>query len=964
MRFRLLGPLELYDGASWQGIGAGKCRSMLATLLIRADRVVSMDELAFELWGDQPPKTASTQLHGYVLRSRRALGDQDGTRLQTVAPGYRLALGDDDVDAQVFASTAARGDESLRAGDAERAAELLRSALGLWRGPALADVRATPLVATEAGRLAEQRLAVAEARVDADLDCGRHATLVAELRQLIAEHPFRERPWRQLMLALYRNGRQAEALEAYQELRRTLVDELGAEPCTETRQLHQRLLSGDPPPLPESVRLVPEPSRPICQLPAGVPDFTGRADQLATVTNALTDRSPDLPPPVVVVHGGPGVGKSTLTLQAARQVRGTFRDGQIYLDLAGVSDQPAVPATLLAEMLMAFGVGGAAIPDGVAARAALLRTLLADRQVLFVLDDAANAAQVRPLLPPDGGCAVLVSSRRVLTDLPGARHLPLDVLPADDGLRLFASIAGADRVTAEPAETAAILRACGHLPLAIRIAAGRLAGRPGWTLGVLRERLEDESRRLTELRLGDLGVRASFDLSLRLLPPTAAHAFRLLGLLGAQTFPGWVLGPLLDAEDTDDVLDLLVDTNLLRLESTDAIGQPRYRLHDLLRAYAVEGAAELPATERADALVRVLASWLELLGAAVDRLPLSLFRPAPGAAPRRALPERLSRPLLAKPLAWLEAERTSLRQAVQLSADAGLGSLAWEIAATAAAYYDQRSHYEDWRRTHETALRVVGSDAQGEAVLLIGLGQVQIYRDDYGAADANLRRAAHLFDQVGGWAGQGYAIASLGAIARIHGRYDEALEHATRGLELVMLAGDRQAEAQIRRGIGITHFRAGRNTEALDWFTEALALTRTLGDAHREAVVLAAMSPALDRAGDARRAVASLHRTIEIFDEIHDEQCAAQALLLLANLHADHGEEALARTALRRAGTIFVRHGCRIEEAKCWRLLGDLAPDRAEARRCWQRELRLWESIGMADEARIALDRLSSPALT
>jgi DNA-binding SARP family transcriptional activator len=943
--FRLLGPLQVHDGTGWVGAGAGKVRLLLAALLVRAGQVVPTDQLVDELWGAHPPKTAPTQIHGYVLRLRRLLDDRDGRVLATVAPGYRLA--DAATDAAEFAALAERGHQARRDGAHERAAGLLADALAMWRGPAFADVPASDRVAAAAVRLEEERLAALDARIDADLACGRHTALVAELSLLVGEHPLRERFWQQLMAAQSGAGLRAEALHTYQRVRDVVVEELGVEPGAALRDLHRRILDGDAEP--------GEPARPavvvprICQLPADIPDFTGRRPQRDTLTALLADRSPAAPPVVAVLSGGPGIGKSTLALHAARAAADGFPDGQLYLDLAGTAPRPRDPAVLLAEVLHALGVTGAAVPDGLGARAALYRSLLADHGMLLVLDDAASAEQVRWLVPPTGASAAIVTSRGVLTGLPGARHLELDLLGDAEAGELFTRIVGAGRVAREPEHAAAIVRACGHLPLAIRIAGGKLLGRPAWSLRVLRERLEDESRRLSELRLGDLGVRASFDLSLHHLAPDDVRALRLLGTLGPQTVPGWVLGPLLDRATADDQLDALVDANLLRVVGTDDNGEVRYRLHDLVRAYAVEGAESIPAGERRAALARLLATWLDLAARVADALPPSLFRPPPGTAPRRCAPADVVRRAVADPVCWFDAERAALLGAVAVAAEWGLAGPAWELATVAVAYYDHHSRYEDWRRGHELALAAVraGDDRLGEAVLLRGLAQVDIYRDLFEPATANLIRSVALFREVGDKLGEGLATAGLGTIHRVTGEHGPALARATEALELVAASGDRNTEAQLMCAIGAMHLAGGDPAAAGSWFTEALDLCRALGDRHREAVVLREMSDLFDR----EEALGRLASALDIFTELADDRCVAYTLVRSGEIHQDR---AGAVPALERAAAIFRRNGSRLDEARCWELLAEVESahgNAAGARRHLDQARTLWQSVGATGRA-------------
>jgi DNA-binding SARP family transcriptional activator/tetratricopeptide (TPR) repeat protein len=917
VRFRILGPMAVHDGRHWVGIGAAKWRSLLAALLIRATDVVSFDQLVYELWGDTPPRTAATQVHGYVMRVRRAIGDPQGHRLVTAAPGYRLVVGADDVDARRFGVLLGAGREALDGGDARRAADLLGEALDLWRGPALSDVAPTAPVRAEADRLAEQWLEAWETRVDADLACGRHPALIGELQRHVEEHPLRERPWRALMLALHRSGRRAEALQTFQRLRRTLVDELGVEPCATSQQLHQRILTDC-----GALDGLESPARdgaPVHQLPVDLPDFTGRAEQLESIARTLTGGTPDGSPPIVVVVGCPGAGKSTLAVHAAHVVRAEFPDGQLYLDLAATTGEPRDPAVMLAELLSALGVTGSGIPDGVHARATLYRSMLAGRRIVILLDDAARADQIRPLLPPTGGCAVLVTGRRLLTDLPSAVHIELDVFRRAEARQLLASVAGGERVAREPAEAEGILRSCGYLPLAIRIAGGKLAGRPAWSLRVLNERLADESRRLSELRLGDLGVRASFDLSLRALPDDAVRAFRLLGLLGAQTVPGWVVGPLLGRANADDVLDALVDANLVQLSTMDAHGQPRYRLHDLLRAYAIEGATTIPARQRRMAVRRVLSGWLNLAEQAIDRLPMSFFEPTGRMAVAGSGPLRF----VGDPLTWFDAERAALLGAVRLAVDWGMQEVAWRLAAISAPYYDLRALNEDWHLSHTMALPAVraAGDRQGEANLLRGLAQVSSYRDNPEGAVDLAEQSLRLFVSAGDEHGRGLSLAALSSFNRVRGHLDAALNHAKAALDLVAGTGDQRTEAYVRCCVARIRLEQGYDDEARLSFENALALSRRIGDAHREGVVLRAVSMLYGQRGEFAKGLDCVRQALRIFESLADERCTAFTLLNTGQLYAMLGDRRQAAPVLERAAAFFRRSRSLEDEAKCLRVL-------------------------------------------
>jgi DNA-binding SARP family transcriptional activator len=954
MHIRVLGPMEVLDGTEWRSIGAAKWRALLAVLVITPDRVVSVARIAAELWGDAPPATVANQIHGYVGRLRRLLRDGEGESLVRQSPGYRLRIGPQDTDLGRFAALAEQGRSALRVGRRDEAATMLGDAQDLWRGAAFQDVPPTPLVEAETLRLVELRAVVREDLAQIWLLRDDPARAVAELAELIAEEPLRERARELQMLALYRQGRQAEALGVYVEVRTRLADELGVDPGPGLQNLYQQILRADPA-LARATREKPEksdqepvgPALPLRQLPPDVPDFAGRSGQVEAVTELLRGRVESGPPPMAVVVGAPGVGKSMLAVHAAHAVSAEFPDGQLYLDLGGMSAAPRSPTEVLAEALQALGVTGPSVPGEVHERVSLYRSLLARRRMLLVFDDAAHAAQVRPLLPSTGSCAVVVTTRRQVTDLAGARHIELDVLDPLAAAQLFASIVGADRVAAEPEQAEAILRFCGHLPLAIRIAGGRLASRPAWPLRVLRDRLEDESRRLGELRVGDLEVRASFDLSLLSLPSAVIEGFALLGLLGAQSLPGWVLGPLLDRDDADDVLDVLVDANLIRLTGSDALGQPRYRIHDLLRAYGVEAAASFPVGRRRAAVTRLLAAWLQLVEHAAGELPPSLFRPPRGTSSRQALPPGTARRLVARPKAWFDAERVTLLGAVTLAVDWGLAEPAWELAANLVSYYDLARTHEDWQHSHELALRAVreAGNRRGEAVLLNGLAQLWIYHDRLDEAGANLTRSRQLYRGAGDERGEALAIAGLAAIERVLGNHERAADHLRRALALATAAGERHLEAHLHNGVAAIHLAQGHIAEARSAFEQALHLSRELGDVHREAVVLREMSQLHQQEGRTERAVEYLSRAKEIFEGLHDERCVAYTLMTMGRVHAERHERTETASTLERAAGLFALDGDRINEATCWQLLGELDDDPVRLTRA----LRLWRLFGAQD---------------
>ncbi len=987
VRFRILGPLEVWTGQDWGGIGAPKWRALLAALLLNQSQAVSTDRLIAELWGDDPPDRAANLVSVYVLRLRRALGDPEGRVLTTRAPGYQLLLDPVELDAGRFEALAGQGRRALAAGDCLRAAELLAEALGLWRGRALADVPPSALVTAEASRLEESRLAALELRIEADVGCGLNAQLVPELRRLLSDQPLREALWSLLIRALDGAGRHAEALAAYGEARHAISDELGVDPGPELQRLYQAMLTADrvprrwpasapadrsagPPAGPSagagavhsagagaapsagwsaSGSLSPEapaaegapraaraasPRRVPAQLPADVADFTGRDRHLDRLRGLVSEtRRGDNPPmTIAVVAGAPGLGKTALAVHAAHLLRRDFRDGQLYVGLRGGSEQPVPPDEVLARFLRDLGVDGARVPVDAEERAAMYRTRLAERQMLLVLDDARDAAQVRPLLPGSGSCTVIATSRHRLSDLAGSQLVDLDVLDDGEAAELFTRIIGAERADAEPGPVRDVLAACAGLPLAIRIAGARLTARRSWSVGTLADRLADQRRRMDEFTAGDLAVRAAFQVSFDALPRPAnrngidpARVFRLLGvwqgpsisLHAAAALTGEPEGPVADA------LEVLVDANLLESPAPD-----RYRLHDLLRAYAAERAEadEAPqATE--EAVHRVLSWYLRTADAGagvvapyLDRVPLG---PAePGCEPMAfATAERA--------LDWCEQERANLVAATRQSASHGLHDIAWKLPAAMKVCLDRLGYRAEWLTTHRLALasaRELG-DRAGEAWVLTNLGMVlgqqraqdavgyfeqalAIYRETgdrrYQAQVANnlafcylvlgrheeavtaLLGALKLQRQAGRRYGEGVALCNLGEAYVELGRHDEAIAVSQEALAIAREVGSVRDEGYALHNLGRAHLELGHLTEAADLFEQALAIHRAAGERFGEAQDLKRIGAARARAGHLAEARDMWTRARILFEGLGEDGQAAELGARLEKLGTTH----------------------------------------------------------------------------
>ncbi|WP_237109921.1 AfsR/SARP family transcriptional regulator [Nonomuraea sp. MG754425] len=913
--FGVLGPLQVRVADRSLRVAGTKPRQLLATLLLDANQVVTSDTLVEVLWAGTPPSSATANLRTYVSSLRGLLGEA-GARIAAHPSGYAIEVDTERLDLLLFEDLVAR---ARAAGRTEEAATRLREALALWRGDPLSDLPASPSWDARLRSLTQARLAAAEELIATKLATGEHASAIDDLRDLIGEHPYREDLWQQLILALHRGGRRAEALHAYTVVRAQLVEELGIEPGHDLREAHARVLAE------EAAEPAPAPvAPPPYQLPADIADFTGRAAAVTALTNCLSARGhqPDGPPSIAVVVGPPGAGKTALAVHCAHAVRAGYPAGQLHLCLGGTDPAPAEPADLLAEALRALGVGDAALPPTEHERSALYRSLLADRPMLVFLDDAADAAQVRALLPGNG-CAVLVTSRRRITELPGALLLELDVLPPDESERLLGRIIGPRRLAAEREAALDILGSCGHLPLAVRVAGARLAGRPDWPLSVLQQRLADETRRLDELRAGDLEVRASLERSTRRLTGEAAVAFRALGLLGSTSVPGWVADAVLGRPGAEAVVDSLVDANLLRLAGTDAVGQPRYRLHDLMRCQARQhpgGAAER------QALARVVGGWTSAAGHATALLPTTLFSLTPEEPATWTPPDETLDRLGADPLSWLEAERESLVEAVRLAAGTGPAAAAWGLAAALVPYFDLHCRLDEWQLTHRLALdsaRAAG-DRRGEAAMLRGLGQVCLYQDRYAEAGDMLRRARVLFRELGDVRGEAISICGLGAVSQFSGEHLRALGSFRHALAMFLAVGDRSGEAYARQAIGRVHLSLRDPRQASRWLNEALRLARELGDAHREGCVSMHLGRLHDMQADAEQAIRFQGRALDIFETLGDRHCGAYALQGLGGLQAARGERSDGSDRLQASLAIFQQLGDRSGEAATFQTLGEL----------------------------------------
>ncbi|GAA3241454.1 AfsR/SARP family transcriptional regulator [Nonomuraea helvata] len=909
VRFGVLGPLRI-DGA--QPPGPAKHRALLAALLLSAGETVPVERLVSVVWDDRPPASAGSVLRVYVSALRKLV---DGIR--TVPGGYLLEVGRDEVDCHRFERLVTTARQERASGRVEEAAGTFRTALGLWRGQALADVESSTLRRGHAVPLEELRLTALEERVELDLRLGRGAEAVGELRALVGTHPLRERAWVRLIEALHQAGRRSEALGAYQDARRTLVDELGLEPGAELTAAHQRVLNDEG----GSVTRADRHSQLVDELPPDISDFVGRQRVLDWIVRMAREHASA--PVHLVLHGPPGCGKSAVAVHAATAIERP--DGRLYASLGA---RP--PGAVLEDLLRSLGCPDGAVPPALDERVRLYRSMTARRRLLVVLDDAADEAQVRPLLPTGPGSLTLVTSRSPLAGLEAARAYELEVLGQDEAVALLGEVAGQHRVRAEPEAALRIVRLCGHLPLALRIAGSRLARKPGWTLDHLAGRLGDERRRLDELSAGDLAVRGSLALGYRGLPDPERRLLRGLGALSAPDFASWVL-------DTD--LEPLAEAGLLQSRGLDEAGQERYGWHDLTRLYAAErlaeedgGAAGVLAARAGAILERTRQARAALLPAEPGTGRTEVH--PPGAA---AVGQGLETGRLRQEARWLSAERRFLVATVEDFYRAGLYEAAWRLAFYLTPLFELGAHHDDWHVTTATGLdaaRAVGH-RHGEALLLRGLADLHRAEGRTEAAAAALRaaqplveglelaritlrlglvqarpeqaeqafvRALRVFEEAGDRRGRADALRALGALRRDAGALD-------RSLSAYQDLGDPRGEAEALLDLARVHLGAGRRAEARDCVERRLRINRRLGDRLPEAAALLVLAEIARAEGAPGSAAGFARESLETFISYGDRRGTAQALMALAHAALDLDDMDEAVEALTRAMGEFDRLG-------------------------------------------------------
>jgi DNA-binding SARP family transcriptional activator len=623
IRVRLLGDVTVWDKDKEVLLGSPKQRALLCVLAMHANEIVDHQALIDAIWGDCPPGNAPSSLYSYISGLRQVLEPSIANRSSRIMPsvrgGYMLGLAPERIDALLFTGQVKRARRLAEGGNHAGALTVFQDALALWQGSALAGATG-PFAEIERTRLGELRFTAIEDRLEMLLHLGRHNDAVADLYGLVREFPLRERLRCSLMLALYRSGRQAEALEVFRDARETLIRELGIEPGYELRRCHEEVLAGTihlvAPHAVEGVytgssRLAPLGGAPVLQLPPAAPDFTGRTAERARIIEVL-EQARDMPGvPVVVVSGAAGTGKTALSLDVAYQLSDRFPGGQFYAELTHPAGAPRRPDEVLDGWLRSMGVPEAAIPAGLVELAALFRSRLAlGQDTLIVIDNAVTAEQVRPLLPGRVGCAVIVTSRVRLMTVAGAQTLVLGSLSPSEAIGMLGKIIGDGRIVAEREAAEHLMRFCGCHPLAIRIAGAKLVERPDLSVSALARGMAADEARLDMLEAGDLSVRSGIAWSYWRLDPVEQRAFRLLGLLQRDSFAPWVVAALTGTQDVGRIIDGLVNKCMLTPLGGDVAGR-RYHLPSLLHAYARDRLREAPAEEAEQAMNRMLAAWRE-----------------------------------------------------------------------------------------------------------------------------------------------------------------------------------------------------------------------------------------------------------------------------------------------------------------------------------------------------------------
>ncbi|GAB3494151.1 AfsR/SARP family transcriptional regulator [Amycolatopsis cihanbeyliensis] len=929
VRYGILGS-TLVSGAP---IGPRQVRTVLAVLLSQPNQPVSTEALAGELWPGSAPGSSDAVLQGRVSTLRKVLCPDLPARsprqvIRTRQGSYTLILDEGELDAAEFSRLVEAGQRAAAQGDLVEAGRHLRDGLRLWRGPALQDTGRGPVLSAYAGVLEQQKLAALEQRFEVDIALGRLSEAIGGLTEQLSQDPTQENFAALLIEALVAAGRGAAARDVFDSTRAAL-ERVGLVPGTRLYLAREQLQ-----PEPQAPAIT-RPTTCPAEVPAQLPDFTGRGELLEQIRSALTGRGPRL----VVLSGPGGVGKSTLAVRAAHLLRREFPGGQVVADL---TSEPGRPSEVLRRFLLSIGVAEDAIPHGFVERQQLWRSRTADAKVLALLDDARDEAQVRALLPAGADCGVLVTSRRRMLGLAGAKTIAVEAFDQDESWELLSGIVGEQRIAAEPGSARKLVELCAGLPLAVRIVGAKLAARPHETVEELALRIGAGRGRLAELRAGDLDVRATIEVSYAECTEGTRRALRLLGAIRLPAVSRSALACLLDTpEETGaDVAEALVEAQLLQVRGRDELGQLRYQPHDLIAEFAAEKArGEEPAGVLDAALDRMLDGYL---------------------AAGRCGGERHN------PASWCAAEADNVFAVTRAAVERGWWERGWRLADSFAEVAKVRPGSASARNVTVLALRAArrSGDLRAEAISLRRLGELQWQQVKVASAVRYLGAAAQRFRGLDDGAElartlvvEADVLAETGRVGQARDRLSTALEaakqaddqrvhaaaldqlgglHSDAGdfaeaqrcfveaLQLAREAGDLRGIVAIRKRLADVLRRAGRLDQAAELLAEALAGARETGDAHWEAHVLRSLGEVQRYFGDTGPARGSLARSLELFTEHGHRHAAAYSLRSLADLQAQVREYEQAGEALERCRTIFDALGDRRGQAYTLRSLGGL----------------------------------------
>jgi DNA-binding SARP family transcriptional activator/tetratricopeptide (TPR) repeat protein len=922
VEFGLLGDVEVRVDGRPVDVGHARQRCVLAVLVVEANHGVSVDALVERVWGDRAPQRARETLYNYLSRLRHTLGPIAEVDLVRQPGGYVLTVDPMVVDMHRFHHLVA---QARAADDQDRALVLFQQALGLWRGEPFAGLD-TPWVNALRDALERDRFAVELDRTDLQLRRGQHGRLLSELATRAKAHPLDERVAGQLMLALYQCGRQAEALEHFQQLRARLVEELGIDPGPELQQRYEQILTTDPALTASPATLSASVSAPVPvprQLPAHTPHFVGRTAELRQLTTLLdTTTTGGGTVAITAINGTPGIGKTALALHWAHQAAQRFADGQLYVNLRGFdpTNTPVHPAEALRGFLDAFGISPERIPTGVEAQAGLYRSLLTDRRVLVVLDNARDAEQVRPLLPASPTCLVVITSRNQLAGLivqQGAYPLTLDVLSSQEARALLVRHLGPARVSAEPRAMTELIEHCAGLPLALAIVAARAATHPSFALRVLATELANERTRLDALDSGEAAtsVRAVFSWSYHYLSPPAARMFRLLGLHPGPDIALTAATHLssLPLHQAREALSELTRNHLLTHHTPG-----RFAFHDLLRAYATHLTTthDSPETQRA-ALTRLFDHYLHTAATAVNTLQPTDQHHQQLHIPPPAIP---TPPVADPPTAqhWLDTERANLVAIITHTATHGWHTHTTQLVNTVLLrYLDRGVRYFDMPTlyTHVQHAAHHTHDQATQARALTHLGLFHWRQGCYQRAIDHHQQALTISRDTGDQAGEARALAYLGFVYWYQGRYQQAIDHHQQALTISRDTGDRTGEARALLGLGLVHGEQGCYQRAIDHHQQALTISRDTGYQTGEALALIGLGLVYGRQGHYQQAIDHHQQALTICRDIGDRTGEARALTGLGLVYGRQGHYQQAIDHHQQALTISRDTGYQTGEA-------------------------------------------------